>query len=492
MMSGSARAVNDDGRLSKGVCLNGRYMVTGVMRDDGGSTLYAGRSTACGGEPIMIKEVVPDGFVTAENRANAQSRFLREVQVLQELKHPALPMVLDAFSEQGRHYLVMNYCPGETLETMLARRGRGFAEADVVGWALEILSALGLMHRHDPPVIYRNLKPGNIVIDPSGLLRLLDFGLARFYTQGKRLDTAPIGPIGYAPPEQTTGTTDARSDLYALGVTVHHLLTNQHPMRYPPGTLPPATCHTGVSSDVAAIIARAVEVDPSRRWPSAAEMEMVLRRHLVTLTGTTRARTPADTPPEAQGVPVDPGARLVISAVRAAGGRDEVMYHLMRLTWMSRRDLERALATLPTVVPLVEPYKASLRVLKGLGVEARPIWPLRGMHTLDAAMEQKLRADGHVGIEDPAACEDGLCLCRHCHFGWMAEEPVEMLAEACPSCGRYDWNKITLVCCQWCGHESEDSAATVCACCGLAPPKPPTPQEPRPAATRSLFALTRL
>lgn len=492
MNAGRSPSIRDDGRLPGGMSLNGRYLVLDVIRDDGGSTLYVGRTTAFDTEPVMIKEVVPDGFVTPENRVNAQSRFLREVQVLHKLKHPALPTVIDAFSWHGRHYLVMSYFPGETLETMLARRGCAFAEEDVVGWALEILSALGLMHRHDPPVIYRNLKPGNIVIEPSGMLRLLDFGLARFYTQGKRLDTAPIGPIGYAPPEQTSGTTDARSDLYALGVTMHHLLTNQHPERFPPGMLPPATCNAEVSPEVAAIIARAVETDPNRRWASAVDMEMVLRRHIVALSGAVRQRTTVE-PPTALCDLAEVRARLVIRAMRATGNRSEVIHHLMRLTWMPWPQLEGALSALPVVVPLVEPYKSSLRVLRGLGVEAHPIWPRRGMHALDPVLEQRLQAEGVVSIVDPAACEDGLCLCRHCHFGWMIEEPSGDLPEACPSCGRYNWNQITLRCCPWCGHQSEGHGKSICTCictcCGL-----PAPEQPEPALTtrRTTFAMTGL
>lgn len=471
MMVGEPPAAGAGGSLCRGTSLSGRYTVCGVLRDDGASILYAGRTTAFAGEPVMIKEVLPGGFVSAENRTNVQVRFQREVQVLQELRHPALPTVLDAFSEQSRHYLVMGYCPGETLETMLARRGRPFAEEDVVGWALEILSALGLMHRHAPPVIYRNLKPGNIVIDPWGMLRLLDFGLARFYTQGKRQDTAPIGPIGYAPPEQTTGTTDARSDLFALGVTMHHLLTNQHPALYAPGMLPPATCNPAVSSDLAAIIARAVEIDPGRRWSSAMEMELALRRHIVTLTARPRPRADEGAGSESDAGLVETGGRLVITAARLAGRRDEVMYHLRRLTWLTQRDLDSKLADLPTVVPLVEPYKSSLRVLKGLGLEGRPVWPLRGLHALDEQLAGQLQQHGRVAIDDPAACEDGLCLCRHCHFGWMLDQPGDAPPEACASCGRVGWNKIMLLRCRWCGHESEESGSMACPCCGLIAPR---------------------
>src|SRR5947209_12075082 len=176
-------------RLQPGTQLGGRYTITGVLRDDGGSTLYVGRVARGRSEPVMVKEIVLDSFGSPENRVNAERRFAREVEVLQNLKHPAVPVVLDAFTANECHYVVMSYQPGETLDVMLVRRARPFAEEDVVGWALEILSALGALHHHDPPVIYRNLKPANVVLDPSGTLRLLDFGLVRYVTPGKRWDT---------------------------------------------------------------------------------------------------------------------------------------------------------------------------------------------------------------------------------------------------------------------------------------------------------------
>src|SRR2546430_10810682 len=176
-------------RLPLGTQLGGRYSITGMLRDDGGSILYLGRLARARSEPVVIKEIVTDSFASLENRVNAERRLVREVEVLQTVRHPALPVVLDAFTAHDSHYVVMSYQPGEALDVMLARRGQPFAEEDVVGWALEILSALGALHQHDPPVLYRNLKPANMVLDPSGTLRLLDFGLVRYVTPGKRCDT---------------------------------------------------------------------------------------------------------------------------------------------------------------------------------------------------------------------------------------------------------------------------------------------------------------
>ena len=451
----------------RGTRLAGRYIVTGALRDDGGSVLYAGRIASVGGEPIMIKEVMSDDFVSAENRTNSQARFLREVQILQELRHPSLPIVLDAFVENARHYLVMSYSSGETLDAMLARRGVPFAETDVVGWALEVLSALGVMHRHNPPVIYRNLKPGNVVIDPTGTVRLLDFGLARFFTQGKRRDTAPLGSVGYAPPEQTTGATDARSDLYALGVTMHQLLTNQHPTQHPPGGIPPATTNPAGSTEVSNIIARAIERDPGRRWSSAAEMELALRRHVMSGGPSPRPRQ-SESAAEAAGTRTTTCARLVVTSIRPLTGRDEIVQHLMRLTWMTRDSLDAALSALPAVLPLVEPYKSSLLVLKGLGLEAAPVWPLRGMHTLDSEAEAWLQLHGHVEVGDPTAGDEGICLCRHCHFGWMLEDATDAPPGECPSCGRAGWDTMIIRRCQWCSHEYQERGPDdPCPCCGL-------------------------
>lgn len=453
-----------------GKTLGGRYTAASLLRDDGGSRLYLGRVTHQHAEPVLIKEIVPDGFASSENRANAEWRFSRELEVLRDLRHPALPVLLDAFAEQGRQYLILSYQPGETLEAMLARRSAPFAEEDVVGWALEVLSALGPMHRHAPPVIYRNIKPSNLLIDPTGTLRLLDFGLARYLRPERSRDTAPIGAIGYASPEQLRGSSDTRSDLFSLGVTMHHLLTGQHPSLYPPGALPPASCAPGVSPEVAAIIARATELDPHKRWASAAEMELALRRHALSLTVAPRAAMLAlPTPPASSGdeEPAPPAARLVITAVRPSSDPGEALYHLARLTWMAPAEIEAALAHLPAILPLVEPYKASLRLLKSRGIEARPVWPVRGLHALDEAAEKALALECRVALHDPSSCEDGLCLCRHCHFGWMLDDSAAGAA-ACPSCGREDWSVVTLLRCHWCDHEYVDGAEEACPCCGLA------------------------
>ena len=456
-------------RLTIGKSLGGRYTAASLLRDDGGSKLYLGRVTHQDAEPVLIKEVMPDGFASPENRANAEWRFARELEVLRDLRHPALPVVLDAFAEHGRQYLVLSYQPGETLEAMLARRGAPFAEEDVVGWALEVLSALGPMHRHAPPVIYRNIKPSSLLIDPTGTLRLLDFGLVRYLRQKQSRDTAPIGAIGYASPEQLRGSTDPRSDLFSLGVTMHHLLTGQHPSLYPPGQLPPATCVPGVSPELATIITRATELDPHKRWPAAAEMELALRRHALSLTAAPRPTVlaiAAPSPDDGEEAAA-PAARLVITAVRPSSDPDEALYHLARLTWMAPAELEAALAHLPAILPLVEPYKASLRLLKSRGIEARPVWPLRGLRPLDEAMEKTLARECRVSLYDPASCEDGLCLCRHCHFGWMLDDPAAVPA-ACPSCGREDWGVVTLLRCHWCDHEYVDGDEATCPCCGLA------------------------
>jgi tRNA A-37 threonylcarbamoyl transferase component Bud32 len=455
------------GGLPAGTTLNRRYTITNTLRDDGGTALYLGRTAHVRAKPVMIKEVVPDRLVSPEHRAHAERRFARELRVLQSITHPALPGVLDAFSAAGRHYLVMTYCAGETLETMLERRGCPFAEGDVVGWALDILSALTPLHCHTPPVIHRNLKPASLIVDPAGMLRLLDFGLARFCSAGKNQDTAPIGAVGYAPPEQTDGSTDPRADLYALGATLHHLLTNQHPALCPPGPLSPSTCNPAVSSGLAAIIARATDRDPARRWSSASEMERALRRHALALGGT-RPLVAKLPPRRLQDAASPPRARLVVSAARLSLGADQALQHLSRLTWLTPAELEMALARVPAVLPLVEPYKSSLQALKGFGVEARPIWPLRGWHVLSAQEALTLEAEGRVAIDDAAACDDGLCLCRHCHFGWLLDDGAAPLPDRCPSCGRERWNTVMLLRCRWCGHEYEDrDTSGTCACCGL-------------------------
>ncbi len=200
-------------------------------------SIYLAEDARLAGRQCALKEIRSDPSLSLDAQQQTREQFQREATVLARLDHPNLPKVSDFFSEGERAYLVMDYVPGNDLKTLMdeARRaGRILPEAEVLGWADQLLDALSYMHRQDPPVLHRDIKPSNIKITPSGLLKLVDFGLVKLL-QSDELTVTVVqgrGTALYTPLEQyggDTGHTDARSDIYSFGATVYHLLTNQPP-----------------------------------------------------------------------------------------------------------------------------------------------------------------------------------------------------------------------------------------------------------------------
>ncbi len=157
-------------------------------------------------------------------------RFLREALLLARLQHPALPALYDYFFEEGYWYLVMDYIPGPTLLSYLHKEAP-IPPLEALNYAMQLCDVLDYLHKQTPPVIFRDIKPSNIILAPDGRVMLVDFGIARDYKEGQSNDTAEFGSPGYAPPEQYQGEgqTDGRSDLYSLGVILHEMLSGQHP-----------------------------------------------------------------------------------------------------------------------------------------------------------------------------------------------------------------------------------------------------------------------
>jgi len=156
-----------------------------------------------------------DTFTRPEEQRAAVVAFEREADILAGLENEHIPRIFDRFSENDHHYLAMEYVPGETLENRVAAAGGKLDEATVIEVAEQILDTLEYMHSLTPPIIYRDLKPSNIIIKPEGALKIIDFGIARHFQNQKT--ATMIGTQGYAPPEQYAGKAEIRSDLYALG-----------------------------------------------------------------------------------------------------------------------------------------------------------------------------------------------------------------------------------------------------------------------------------
>ncbi len=171
----------------------------------------------------------------------------------------------------------MDFVAGETLEAKLARAPQGLPVDVVLRAADQLCDVLDYLHNRKKPVIFRDLKPGNIMIDDRGEAKLIDFGIARHFAQGKRSDTTALGTTGYAPPEQYgKGQTDPRSDIYALGATLHHLLTGIDPADKPFAFVSPRSVRPAVPVEVDLAIMRAVEQDPAKRWQGARVMKQAL------------------------------------------------------------------------------------------------------------------------------------------------------------------------------------------------------------------------
>jgi ABC-type branched-subunit amino acid transport system substrate-binding protein len=198
--------------------------------------------------------------------------------MLATLEHTNLPKVIDYFSQGGRHYLIMEYLKGDDLGRILANRGKPLEEGQVAAWAAQIATVLYYLHRQKEPIIFRDIKPSNIMIC-SGQVKLIDFGIARHFNPLKSGDTLRLGSPGYSPPEQYNGQTDPRSDIYSLGVTMHQLLTGQDPTRtQTPFSLPPIKAfNPAISSQMVSIVEKAIQLDPAKRYQTAIELKKDLR-----------------------------------------------------------------------------------------------------------------------------------------------------------------------------------------------------------------------
>ncbi|MBV8775061.1 MAG: serine/threonine protein kinase, partial [Deltaproteobacteria bacterium] len=263
--------MNNAAALAVGHLLDGRYRIHKVLGTGGMGRVYLANDTRLANRPVAAKEmIIGDGI--EERKAIAD--FSREASVLARLSHPSIPQVIDYFAEQGRHYLVMEFVAGGDLQHRLDEMGAAarLPEAEVLRMARQLLDVLQFLHSQKPPIVYRDLKPGNIMIDQHGRAMLIDFGIARFLPPGGR--GTQIGSIGYAPPEQYLGKMEPRSDLYALGATMHHLLTGRDPQLEPPFSFPPVRqLALNVSAKTADIIMAALDQDMSRRPQSAREMK---------------------------------------------------------------------------------------------------------------------------------------------------------------------------------------------------------------------------
>ncbi len=256
--------------LSPGAMLQSRYKITKLIGQGGMGAIYLADDTRFSNRVCVIKEML-DNFTDEEQRTIATSNFLREADMLASLHHDGIPEVYDRFSEGNRHYLVMEYIQGTDLEQRLDQTKDPFDEKSLLGWGVQICDILSYLHNQKPPIIYRDMKPANLILTNSGKIYMVDFGIARFFNPIKK--GTMVGTQGYAPPEQYRGLMEPRSDIYALGATMHHLLTRRDPQEEPPFSFPKVReLNTSVSTATEKLIEKALEKDVSDRFESAEDM----------------------------------------------------------------------------------------------------------------------------------------------------------------------------------------------------------------------------
>src|SRR5215469_2839316 len=243
---------------------------------------------------VAIKEMSQDNLTPTELRESLES-FRFEAETLQRLRHPNLPRVYESFSEHSRHYLVMDFIDGTTLEQHQQSRSNGpLPETEVLRWAEQIASVLGYLHSQRPPIIFRDLKPSNIMLTSAGQIKLIDFGIARVFAPGRTRDTQVLGTPGFAPPEQYgKAQTDARADVYSFGCTLYQLLTGYDPGSTPFYLPPMRTRLPSVSPALQASIERATKLDRDQRYPTVEAFLRDLEAAGKAATGASAARPAA-------------------------------------------------------------------------------------------------------------------------------------------------------------------------------------------------------
>jgi serine/threonine-protein kinase len=263
--------------------LKKRYEILGVLGKGGMGCVYKVLDRQQGGRILAIKELRP-GKLSVEKSQEALIQFQTEAQILARLTHPNLPKVYDYFSLPGAHYIVMEYIKGSTLEQVLsARHGKPINERLALSWALQICRAMHFLSVQRPrPIVFRDLKPANIMIARDNRIKLIDFGIARFFKEDKHEDTYVYGTPGYAAPEQYgTGQTDVRSDIFSLGATLHHCVTGRNPAENPLDFPDPKSLNPRLSRETTGLIRTALAKEIEKRFQSALEMKLAIQKILL-------------------------------------------------------------------------------------------------------------------------------------------------------------------------------------------------------------------
>ena len=262
-MANPAQDGVDTGPLPGGTLLQNRYLIQKLIGGGGMGVVYLAQDQRLANRPCALKEMV-DHFIDPQQRREANEYFAREADTLAQLRHPAIPAISDRFDHANRHYLVMEYVEGRNLEEEMAATGHPLDEGLAIDIARQLCEVLSYLHNFTPPIVYRDMKPSNVMLTPKGKVMLIDFGIARLFKVASK--GTMIGTLGFAPPEQYQGLVDPRSDIYSLGATLHYVLTGRDPEKFPPFSFPPIrSLRADLSPNLAGAIDRALSYSADGR-----------------------------------------------------------------------------------------------------------------------------------------------------------------------------------------------------------------------------------
>jgi len=265
-----------DNPIEVGSVINSRYKVVRLLGAGSFGAVYLGMDLREKGSLWALKEVVGNRAAFTDHSEFLLS-FRNEARILMSLSHPGIPGIIDFFISGGRGYLVMERVEGLTLEEIAENNKNPLSEEEVIRWGVCVCDTLHYLHSHDPAIIFRDLKPSNVMLTMDERVILIDFGIARFYVPGKPSDTVPLGTPGYSPPEQYgRDQTTPASDIYALGTTMYYLLTLQDMASFKFKFPPVRTLNQQVSTRMEKVLERCLELNPECRFSSVVDLKQSL------------------------------------------------------------------------------------------------------------------------------------------------------------------------------------------------------------------------
>ena len=381
--------------LPEGTILDRKFRIVSVLGEGGMGTVYKVEQVDRPGFYRAVKELLLSPTMPDEERKSAIERFDKEIDLLLTLKHPRIPALMLSFQERGNYYFMMEYVPGRTLEKLLEDSHNPLDETRVIKWMMQVCEALTYIHTRTPPIILRDLKPGNIMVTDDDNVHLIDFGIARRYNPNKSTNTENLGTISYASPEHLGSImpagqrrsahnpgklvqTDARSDIYSLGATMYHLLTNREPdpIQTPASgsilasnpRLRTITVNGKIICPVEAVIIKAMQQDPAKRFQSAEAMRIALQQCLPNQGAPTTIQIPA----------MSPNATIVVPAPAVGLVCPKCGYQNRPGAKFCKRDGQPLVHGATTVPPQVRPTGATARPpapIRARPIQARPAQP---------------------------------------------------------------------------------------------------------------------